>query len=59
MAYKLIEQAQTRWRSVNAQHLVALVRAGVRFEKGGEGRAIGAAGWGGRRVVRQNLIHGS
>ena len=34
MAYKLIEQAQTRWRTVNAPHLVALVRAGVKFEKG-------------------------
>jgi len=34
MAYKLIESAQTRWRMVNAPHLVALVRAGVRFEKG-------------------------
>ncbi len=34
MAYKLIEQAQTRWRAVNAPHLVALVRAGVTFEKG-------------------------
>jgi putative transposase len=34
MAYKLIEQAQTRWRAVNAPHLVALVRAGVVFEKG-------------------------
>jgi transposase-like protein len=34
MAYKLIEQAQTRWRAVNAPQLVALVRAGVRFEKG-------------------------
>jgi putative transposase len=34
MAYKLIEQAQTRWRMVNAPHLVALVRAGVVFEKG-------------------------
>ena len=34
MAYKLIEQAQTRWRVVNAPHLVALVRAGVKFEKG-------------------------
>jgi hypothetical protein len=28
MAYKLIEAAQDRWRSVNAPHLVALVRAG-------------------------------
>jgi putative transposase len=34
MAYKLIESAQTRWRMVNAPHLVALVRAGVVFEKG-------------------------
>jgi len=34
MAYKLIEQAQTRWRAVNAPHLVALVRAGAKFEKG-------------------------
>jgi putative transposase len=34
MAFKLIESAQTRWRVVNAPHLVALVRAGARFEKG-------------------------
>jgi transposase-like protein len=34
MAFKLIESAQTRWRMVNAPHLVALVRAGARFEKG-------------------------
>jgi putative transposase len=34
MAYKLIEAAQTRWRAVNAPHLVALVRAGARFERG-------------------------
>jgi len=34
MAFKLIESAQTRWRCVNAPHLVALVRAGARFEKG-------------------------
>ncbi len=34
MAFKLIESAQHRWRAVNAPHLVALVRAGVRFEKG-------------------------
>ena len=30
MAYKLIEAAQSRWRAVNAPHLVALVRAGAR-----------------------------
>jgi putative transposase len=34
MAYKLIESNQTRWRALNAPHLVALVRAGVTFEKG-------------------------
>ena len=34
MAYKLIESAQTRWRALNAPHLVALVRAGVTFDKG-------------------------
>jgi putative transposase len=34
MAFKLIESAQSRWRSVNAPHLVALVRAGARFERG-------------------------
>jgi transposase-like protein len=34
MAYKLIESAQTRWRAINAPHLLALVRAGVKFEKG-------------------------
>jgi putative transposase len=34
MAYKLIEAAQTRWRAVNAPHLVALVRNGAVFHKG-------------------------
>ena len=34
MAYKLIEAAQSRWRAVNAPHLVALVRAGAAFHKG-------------------------
>ena len=34
MTFKLLESAQTRWRAVNAPHLVALVRAGARFEKG-------------------------
>jgi len=34
MAFKLIEAAQGRWRAVNAPHLVALVRAGARFEAG-------------------------
>jgi len=34
MAFKLIEAAQSRWRAVNAPHLVALVRAGAKFENG-------------------------
>jgi transposase-like protein len=34
MAFKLIESAQSRWRAVNAPQLVALVRAGARFEAG-------------------------
>ena len=34
MAFKLLQAAQDRRRAVNAPHLVALVRAGARFEKG-------------------------
>ena len=34
MAYKLLRQAESRWRSVNAPHLVALVRAGAVFHRG-------------------------
>jgi transposase-like protein len=34
MAFKLIEAAQSRWRAVNAPHLVALVRAGAKFQNG-------------------------
>ena len=34
MAFKLIEAAESRWRAVNGPQLVALVRAGARFEKG-------------------------
>ncbi len=34
MTFKLIESAQERWRAVNVPHLVALVRAGARFERG-------------------------
>ncbi len=34
MAFKLLEADETRWRAVNAPHLVALVRAGAHFEKG-------------------------
>ena len=34
MAFKLLEAAQDRWRAVNGHHLVALVRAGARFDKG-------------------------
>ncbi|MET8081530.1 IS256 family transposase [Streptomyces sp. NPDC005303] len=34
MVFKLVESAQQRWRAVNAPRLVALVRAGARFERG-------------------------
>jgi hypothetical protein len=34
MTFKLIESAQQRWCAVSASHLVALVRAGARFDKG-------------------------
>ncbi len=34
MAFKLIQSAQTKWRAVNAPHLVALVRAGATFVNG-------------------------
>jgi hypothetical protein len=34
MVFELVESAQARWRAVNAPHLVALVRAGARFERG-------------------------
>src|SRR6266511_1693215 len=34
MVFKLLEAAEGRWRAVNGPHLVALVRAGARFEQG-------------------------
>jgi putative transposase len=34
MAFKLLTQAEKRWRRVNAAHLVALVHAGVKFPDG-------------------------
>jgi putative transposase len=34
MVFKLLEAAESHWRAVNGPHLVALVRAGARFEKG-------------------------
>ena len=34
MVFKLIEAASERWRYVNGPHLVTLVRAGAKFEKG-------------------------
>ena len=34
LAFKLLEAAQDRWQAVNGPHLVALVRAGARFDKG-------------------------
>jgi transposase-like protein len=34
MVFKLVESAQGRWRAITGAHLVALVRAGARFENG-------------------------
>lgn len=34
MVFKLVQAAEDRWRCVNGPHLVALVRAGAKFEKG-------------------------
>lgn len=34
MAFKLLTQAEGRWRRVNSPHLVALVAAGVKFSDG-------------------------
>ena len=34
MVFKPVESARARWRAVNAAHLVALVPAGARFERG-------------------------
>ncbi|WP_405652942.1 hypothetical protein [Streptomyces sp. NBC_00019] len=34
MIFELVECARPQWRAVNAAHLVALVRAGARFERG-------------------------
>ncbi len=34
MIYKLMEAAERRWRKLTGAHLVALVRAGARFENG-------------------------
>ena len=34
MVFKLLQVAEGRWRAVNGPHLVALVRAGARFEGG-------------------------
>jgi putative transposase len=34
MIYKLLEAQEGRWRKLNGAHLVALVRAGAKFENG-------------------------
>ena len=34
MVFKLLQAAEGHWRAVNGPHLVALVRAGARFDKG-------------------------
>ena len=59
MAYKLIESAQNRWRAINAPHLVTLVRAGVKFEKGVMVERSEEHNEGGRRVIDQIPIHRS
>jgi putative transposase len=43
MAFKLLTMAQQRWRRLNAPHLVAQVRAGVRFRDGLRGERDTAA----------------
>jgi putative transposase len=35
-AYKLLEMAQQRWRKLNGNHLLPLVRAGVEFKDGAQ-----------------------
>ena len=34
MVFKLLQAVQQHWRYVNGAHLVALVRAGAKFNKG-------------------------
>ena len=34
MAFKLLLASEKRWRKLNAPHLVALVKAGVKFPNG-------------------------
>ena len=34
MTFTLIESARQRWRTVNAPHLVAVIRARAHFERG-------------------------
>ena len=53
MAFKLLEAAQDRWRAVNGPHLVALVRAGARFDKGVMVERPDEVA-GGRRVIIQD-----
>ena len=43
MVFKLVESAQARWRAVTGAHLVALVRAGAKFENGALVAMINAA----------------
>jgi hypothetical protein len=49
---KLIESAQTRWRAVNAPHLVALVRAGAVFKNGKLIERPDESAGGGQQVAR-------
>jgi putative transposase len=43
MVFKLVESAQDRWRAITGAHLVAVVRAGGRFENGVLVERTGAA----------------
>jgi putative transposase len=50
MAFTLIESARARWRAVNAPHLVALVGAGAKLERGQLVERTGGSG-GGQHVA--------
>src|SRR5579875_3611372 len=52
VAFQILEAAEDRWRSVNGRKLVASVRAGARFRKGGARREL-TARRGRRRVINE------
>ena len=57
MAFKLLESAQDRWRSINGPYQMTLVRGG-HVPEGGAGRGR-RAGPGGRRVISGASVHNS